>query len=910
MCLVCVTEPPACLRSKTLTADLDEAQGRVTALATGMQTAQRTLTEQSAAMRDQVANLDALRASQLSEGAAADAAFGDLADGLARLCDEAFVPPAAAAAATASPRRLSFAQAESTALPWAPAARRAWAAFERLESGGMLSASASNEQTLLAAERAGHEVDKWRVAFAQSEEATAALLDELRRERDTHETAQEQTVQQLRLAAAQAAATERSAEAEIAEAKAETAAAQSAAVRLLDEVYGAVQATESGLEVPRDGSYHHAPQLLRALSETVNAASNDKRLAELRAEEMGQRLSDLQVEVREMGSAAERVKAEYAAMQVQGEAAMLHLQSELETSEQELEALVAKHAELSAQAEERLKLLDDKHAAGIAREAAYQLEMQLVMEAINESESDVITAETAVASLEDKLLLAKEQLKEIAVLEDQLNESEVRAASKLLYGCLNNAWICAMATALRRWAYFTAVQSIPPPTLQTTARLAGDSIILSPSSYQAMAASRRTAKLQEMTRVVWASPLGGGRCARALWHWQHVAGIQTHKALLDECKRVRAERDGAVERERQLKHGLTRMREERAAVENDLTGAQAKLQRVEKATNEGQVLRKDLHRLQVERDGLVRTLRETREELKSRDGEEKAHAERERVESRAAAFARKEQHSLQRELARMKAERKEVASRQVAAVERLMEVKREHEGRVEAQARLEAELEATKAAEATVRRESEATGARLESDLASVRTELSRAQTELADAREELAKDRQQAKAKAATPVKEPRATRESVTLPEQLAAAREQLKSQSAEQLSLSRQLKAERRLVATLRQERDANAVATTQAEAETAQAKKAEAVAVAARAAAKKELGELRRAFASAQQERKVDHSQLEPRDVVLQEMGALAREVESLHVVLASPLRTPGRSVRQSSPWSRGQAQRSG
>ena len=54
-------------------------------------------------------------------------------------------------------------------------------------------------------------------------------------------------------------------------------------------------------------------------------------------------------------------------------------------------------------------------------------------------------------------------------------------------------------------------------------------------------AARRTARLLELTRVVWLSPLGGGACLRALWRWQQAARDLASKELLEESKRLRYE---------------------------------------------------------------------------------------------------------------------------------------------------------------------------------------------------------------------------------------------------------------------------------------------------------------------------------------------------------------------------------
>ena len=186
----------------------------------------------------------------------------------------------------------------------------------------------------------------------------------------------------------------------------------------------------------------------------------------------------------------------------------------------------------------------------------------------------------------------------------------------------------------------------------------------------ATGAARRTARLLELTRVVWLSPLGGGACARALWRWQHAASIETRRQLLDESRRLRVERDGATDRERQLKRGISGLREERASLSERLATAQAELQRASEAPTEETHLRRALHSAHAERDGLAKALREAREAVRAGEGDVEAAAERERAEKRAAAQAHRERQNVLRELSEVKVERKEAAAREAAALER------------------------------------------------------------------------------------------------------------------------------------------------------------------------------------------------------------------------------------------------
>ena len=148
-------------------------------------------------------------------------------------------------------------------------------------------------------------------------------------------------------------------------------------------------------------------------------------------------------------------------------------------------------------------------------------------------------------------------------LEEQISASELRAASYRLHGLLRASWYTAASDALHRWTYYAASDSGPgfpwkrplhpsgtrappghpqphsqplsPPSEARLARqlsldtrdgvtarreaaarrppaaaveVAGGSV--------AVHGARRAARLLEMTRVVWLSPLGGGACARPM----------------------------------------------------------------------------------------------------------------------------------------------------------------------------------------------------------------------------------------------------------------------------------------------------------------------------------------------------------------------------------------------------------
>ena len=53
----------------------------------------------------------------------------------------------------------------------------------------------------------------------------------------------------------------------------------------------------------------------------------------------------------------------------------------------------------------------------------------------------------------------------------------------------------------------------------------------------------------ELARVLWLSPLGGAAMARYLWRWREAVGLEGRRLLVEEARRLRAERDQAMERE-------------------------------------------------------------------------------------------------------------------------------------------------------------------------------------------------------------------------------------------------------------------------------------------------------------------------------------------------------------------------
>ena len=70
----------------------------------------------------------------------------------------------------------------------------------------------------------------------------------------------------------------------------------------------------------------------------------------------------------------------------------------------------------------------------------------------------------------------------------------------------------------------------------------------------------------ELARVLWLAPLGGGALARSLWRWHHVVACEGRRLIAEEARRIRGERDMAMERERTLKRGLASLRGERTSL--------------------------------------------------------------------------------------------------------------------------------------------------------------------------------------------------------------------------------------------------------------------------------------------------------------------------------------------------------
>ena len=429
-------------------------------------------------------------------------------------------------------------------------------------------------------------------------------------------------------------------------------------------------------------------------------------------------------------------------------------------------------------------------------------------------------------------------------------------------------------------------------------------------------AARRTARILELARVVWINPLGGGTCQRALWKWQHVAGVEARLAVLDEGRRLRHERDAATERERALKRGLTSLRDERGALQAALEAAQAEAQRAAGGGGEETSLRRALHAATSERDGLARSLRQARETLAAREGEVDAMTERERSEKRGTERTAKERQALLKELSELRTERKEASAREAAALERARlhraavdKVKAEREEwRAKAEAAVaEGEAERTRAEGAITRGEvisrdaakrqarALAAAARLDGFLrCTVRREWI-AGALLRWALVALGRPPSVSEEDADALMG---SHRESRRLAKQLMGAREEARELGAAQQAAEGKLKAERRQALAARQERDASRAQAANAREEADEAKRKEEAAKAALSAARRELTEMRRAVNAAKEER--SHGETErqmqaaasrgaQRDVALQEVGELAQELESLQFALRSPAR---------------------
>jgi len=121
----------------------------------------------------------------------------------------------------------------------------------------------------------------------------------------------------------------------------------------------------------------------------------------------------------------------------------------------------------------------------------------------------------------------------------------------------------------------------------------------------------------------------------------------------------------------------------------------------------------------------------------------------------------------------------------------------------------------------------------------------------------------------------------------------REELREQTAAHQATAQRLKAEKRQATQIRQEKEGAGQALAQAKEAADEAKRREEAAKAALVAAKRDLAEIRRAYAVLKEER--DHAEMQrssqqlaaervtsQREVALHEVGQLAQELESLQV----------------------------
>ena len=184
------------------------------------------------------------------------------------------------------------------------------------------------------------------------------------------------------------------------------------------------------------------------------------------------------------------------------------------------------------------------------------------------------------------------------------------------------------------------------------------------------ALARRAAKILEMQRVVWLSPLRGGACLRALWHWQVMAGLEGRRRLMDDGRRMRADRDSAYERERQLKRGLSLMRDERDQLSSSLRAAQQVVQQGGDESAELSHTKRLVTMAASERDTHARLAREAREALAEQQAVLEATTEKQKADKRTLASLQRERHSLLREVAELRADKTAAAAREIRAEER------------------------------------------------------------------------------------------------------------------------------------------------------------------------------------------------------------------------------------------------
>ena len=409
------------------------------------------------------------------------------------------------------------------------------------------------------------------------------------------------------------------------------------------------------------------------------------------------------------------------------------------------------------------------------------------------------------------------------------------------------------------------------------------------------ASSRRAARMLELARVLWLAPLGGGALARSLWRWHHAVASEGRRLVAEEARRIRGERDMAMDRERTLKRGLTSLREERTSLAEHLRMAQAKAPKGGPSEAEQQQAKRLVAQATAERDASARQARELRESLQAVQAELDAQTDRARIDRRAATHAQRERQALLNTQSELRAEKREVVAALAQAQERWKAQKLALERRLRATA--EEDSDGSRHATAAALEEARAATTKLGEELAAeqerrVAAEQGAAQV-VAAAEQAASATAQEASAAAAELAKLRGRERDAASLAKQHAQASRELKEERAAHQQVVARLKNERRAAATARQDKEAERLKAEAALQEVEASRRREET-------SRRELTELRAAYAAAREQ----HAQAEARwasdddakrraaqerDVALEEVDALQTELEALQMSLDSPCR---------------------
>ena len=484
-------------------------------------------------------------------------------------------------------------------------------------------------------------------------------------------------------------------------------------------------------------------------------------------------------------------------------------------------------------------------------------------------------------------------------LEQQLDRAELHVAGVQLHCCLRSSLLCLLGEALRRWAAGVSLVAEERCLMAAPAIWAARSTITpgeprSPTTRPPIqptptkASSRRAARMLELARVLWLAPLGGGALARSLWRWHHVIACEGCQLVTDEARRIRGERDMAMDRERTLKRGLASLREERTSLVEQLRMAQTKAPRSGPSEAEQQQAKRLVAQATAERDASARQARELRESLQAVQAELDLQTERARTDRRAATHAQHERQALLNTQSELRAEKREaqaVQAAQAQAQERWKSQKLALERRLRAAAGEGADGSRQETAPAL--EEARAAATRLNEELAAERERRVAAEQGAAQA----VKAAQGASVAVAELARLRGCERDAASLTKQAASASRELREERAAHQQVVARLKNERRAAAAARQDKEAERLRAEAALHEVEAARKREETSRATAAGLRRELDELRASYAAARER----HSQEaakgashddtkrraeQARDVALEEVVALQSELEAL------------------------------